>query len=120
MQEQVRWALGEKTTRSSTPSDILDSIGNSYLQNLGGKPVFATSGVLVLSSRKPRQILKRRAPFIDNLVESVGWSNSSNDDLITSRCQTFERRIGEFINGHTEFAPFLNTDVVVEFRFDFC
>ena len=68
---------------------------------------------LVFASHHLCQILESVPPLVDNLIEGVCGANGSDDDMIASRGEAFERFVHEGMRGHTELSTCAAVHVVV-------
>ena len=85
-----------------------------YLERLA-YIVFAitTTPASVFASHHLCQILESVPPLVDNFMESVCRPNGSNDDLIASRCKTFEYFVHECMHWHAELSTSGGVHVVM-------
>lgn len=57
---------------------------------------------LFFASHHLCQVLKSSPPLVNDLVESISWTDSPDDDLITPRCKSLISLICKCIHRHTE------------------
>lgn len=67
----------------------------------------------MFTSHHLRQILKSKPSLVDNLIESVCWTNSSNYDLITPGNEAFVCLINVCVDWHTKLPTAFVAYVVV-------